>query len=64
MDTSTLADGSGRYNRFRFSCGFWLRRGIDGTIDEVWKLMDLIMREYDSEWYLAHIETVSSSSEK
>ena len=48
--------GYNEYSRFRFSVGFWLRRGIDGTAEVVWKLMDKIMREYDGEWYLAHLE--------
>ena len=48
--------GYDEYSRFRFSAGFWLRRGIDGTAGDAEKLMDMVMREYDSEWYLLHLE--------
>lgn len=57
-----LSAGYGQYSRFRFSLGFWLRRGIDGTADDVRKLMDAVMREYDGEWYQAHLEANDGSA--
>jgi hypothetical protein len=30
--------------------GFWLRRKIDGSYDEIWKLLAEVMNQYDSEW--------------
>ena len=31
--------------------GFWIRRKIDGTDEEFFELMNLILNKYDSEWY-------------
>ena len=31
--------------------GFWLRRGIDGSADEIWKGMTGFMGKYDKEWF-------------
>jgi hypothetical protein len=39
---------------FRLAVGFWLRRGIDGSALEFKKLMDIIMNEYDAQWYAQH----------
>ena len=39
------------FNRFRFAVGFWLRRGIDGSVYSFKSLMDSLMFEYDEAWY-------------
>ena len=31
--------------------GFWIRRKIDGTDEEFFELMNLLLNKYDSEWY-------------
>lgn len=31
--------------------GFWLRRGIDGSSDEIWKGLARFMARYDEEWF-------------
>ena len=31
--------------------GFWIRRKIDGTDEEFFELINLILNKYDSEWY-------------
>ena len=31
--------------------GFWLRRKIDGSYDEVWTLFSRVMSQFDSEWF-------------
>ena len=31
--------------------GFWIRREIDGTHEEFFELINLILNKYDSEWY-------------
>ena len=48
--------GYEEYNRFRFSVGFWIRRVMDGSYEDIRKVMDTAMREYDGEWYLAHLK--------
>ena len=32
--------------------GFWIRRHIDGSEDELWKALTKIMRRYDEEWFI------------
>lgn len=34
--------------------GFWLRRGIDGSIDAVWEELSKAMNTYDQDWMLDH----------
>ncbi len=31
--------------------GFWVRREIDGSADELWKYLQKFMNEYDKEWF-------------
>jgi hypothetical protein len=31
--------------------GFWVRRFIDGTANECWKLLSAIMSNYDQVWF-------------
>jgi hypothetical protein len=35
--------------------GFWLRRGIDGTNDEVWQGLTKVLRIYDKDWYNSNL---------
>ncbi len=37
--------------------GFWLRRGIDGTNDEIWQGLSKFLKLYDLEWFNSHIAT-------
>lgn len=54
-DTEAAQSGyEDNYNRFRFSIGFWLRRGIDGSLPDFVRVMDKLMTRYDNEWYQAH----------
>ncbi|MGB0524682.1 MAG: hypothetical protein ACPGJS_17040 [Flammeovirgaceae bacterium] len=34
----------------QMAIGFWLRRGIDGTADELWTELQRALEKYDSEW--------------
>lgn len=34
----------------QMAIGFWLRRGIDGTQDELWKALRDVMQRYDGDW--------------
>lgn len=36
--------------------GFWFRRGIDGSADEVWDAMEGVMRKYDNAWVTEYID--------
>lgn len=31
--------------------GFWIRRGIDGTNDEIWQAFTKVLKQYDSKWF-------------
>ena len=35
--------------------GFWLRRGIDGTNDEIWQCLSKVLRMYDRGWFNKNI---------
>lgn len=35
--------------------GFWIRRGIDGTNDELWQCFVKILKLYDHDWFKANI---------
>lgn len=37
---------------------FWLRRGVDETIDECWRGLSKIMNLYDNEWFSEQIKTL------
>jgi tetratricopeptide (TPR) repeat protein len=49
------ADYSGRSDvdtwTLTLDTGFWLRRFIDGTADECWNLLSVIMNQYDTDWF-------------
>lgn len=34
-----------------YAIGFWLRRGLDGTDDEVYSALRKLMNEYDPQWF-------------
>lgn len=36
----------------QLAIGFWLRRGIDGTADELWEALEGALKEYDETWLL------------
>lgn len=38
------------------ACGFWLRRGIDGSKNEIWQGLSRLMLIYDKEWFLKKLE--------
>ena len=42
--------------------GFWLRRGLDGTHDELWEGLMKVLETYDAEW-LAEIQEGQASGE-
>jgi len=35
----------------QMAIGFWLRRGIDGTSDELWEALRQVMQTYGGSWY-------------
>ena len=45
------------YSRFRFAVGFWLRRGIDGSLYAFKELMEKMMQDYDADWYANRFKT-------
>lgn len=40
--------------RFRVASGFWLRRGLDGSLPELVRVMNKVMNRYDRKWYRLH----------
>jgi hypothetical protein len=36
--------------------GFWIRRGIDGTADELWTGLTKLMQLYDGSWWQARMQ--------
>ena len=42
--------------------GFWLRRRIDGTDEQVWNGLKSIMKIYDEEWFNQQIDTKKNNN--
>lgn len=41
--------------------GFWLRRGLDGTSDELWAGLNQLLNTYDTEWWVAKVSEDSEA---
>jgi len=42
------------------SIGFWLRRGIDGSADELWRSLKKVMTFYDYQWFAASQSSIAA----
>lgn len=46
----------------QMAIGFWLRRGLDGTSDELWTGLGKVMKRFDTSWY-ASLKTTYRSTD-
>lgn len=45
----------------QMAIGFWLRRGLDGTSDELWTGLKKVMLRFDGQWYAGLRSTYTSN---
>jgi len=50
-DDAEYSGKSDEVYRMIEEAGFWLRRKIDGSYDEVWNLFSQLMNQFDPEWF-------------
>ncbi len=48
--------GQAPYQYNSTDMGFWLRRGIDGSANELWLALREVLKKYDTAWYGQYID--------